>query len=102
MHEELLHFRAGPGRFPEEFQTRGNARVGIEAANFDPLPQFFPAIVVDEAREDLLEGDTVERVFVRVRLHRGQNQAVACFWSVASGTSSRVRSWVEARATGAP
>ena len=52
----------GPGCLAQELQARLHRGIGGEALDPDPVPQFLPAVIVDQAGHDSLESDSVQRV----------------------------------------
>ena len=56
---EILHLLACPGGTAEEFEARLDRGIVIETADADQLSQLFPAVIIDQSKNDLFQGDAV-------------------------------------------
>lgn len=77
---EALDLGPRPGGLAQELETRIDARIEKETADFNLLRQPGPAVLLDEVREHRLERDPVQRVVGFWLRHRGRRvvAALAC------------------------
>ena len=116
-HEEVepFHFLARPWRLAQEFQAGAHARVHVETADGDAVPEFVPAVVVGQRGDNGFERQTVQRVawLLGGRLGRlacwrvggliAHAGALSVFSSASTniaGTSNPVWSWISWKQVG--
>src|SRR3954464_10273485 len=59
---QTLDLLSRPRRFAQKGQARLDARITLETADVDALGQARPFVVSHQRRQDLFEGDTVQRI----------------------------------------
>jgi len=72
-----LDFWPGPRRAAEKFKTGIHSGIIVETFDFDPLPQLFPAITINEIVDYLLQGHPMQEV---VSLSVSHVRAVLSFY----------------------
>src|SRR5690625_4466875 len=67
---QLLHLSPGPGGAAQKLEAGFDRRVALETVDIDALRQPVPAVMVDQSRDNLLQGDAVQGVVGLLMVHR--------------------------------